>query len=111
MSIIYNRLKDLNVAETQEIKHLIEIAYEKFIRDFKKSKLIVDVHKFEKLGARAKYSIHLRLEDPSILLTAEETDWELPKALHKTIANLEEEVRKKVKKEISGKSGPKHFLE
>ena len=111
MCIIYNRLKDLNAAETQEIKRLTEIAYEKFLRDFKKSKLIVDVHKFEKLGARAKYSIHLRLEDPSILLTAEEADWELPKALHKTIANLEEEVRKKVKKEISGKSGPKPFLE
>ena len=69
----------------------------------------MDVHKFEKAGARAKYSIHLRLEDPSILLTAEEADWELPKALHKTIQNLAEEVRKKSKREVTRKGGPKPF--
>lgn len=109
MSIIYNRLKDLNAAETQEVKRLTEVAYEKVLRDFKQSKLIVDVHKFEKAGARAKYSIHLRLEDPSILLTAEEADWELAKALHKTIANLEEEVRKKSKRSLTRKGGPKPF--
>ncbi len=111
MSIIYNRLKDLNAAETQEVKHLTEVAYDKILRDFKHAKLIVDVHKFVKAGARAKYSIHLRLEDPSILLTAEEADWELAKALHKTIQNLSEEVRKKSKKEISNKVGPKPFME
>ncbi len=109
MSIIYNRLKDLNAVETQEIKHHTEIAYEKVLRDFKNSKLIVDVHKFEKAGGKAKYSVHLRLEDPSLLLTAEEVDWNLVKALHKTIDNLSEEVRKKSKKEITRKGGPKPF--
>lgn len=109
MSIIYNRLKDLNAIETQEVKHLTETVYAKVSRDFKHSKLIVDVHKFEKAGARAKYSIHLRLEDPSILLTAEEADWDLVKALHKVSKNLEEEVRKKSKKEITKKGGPKPY--
>jgi ribosome-associated translation inhibitor RaiA len=108
MSIIYNRLKDLNAAETQEVKRLSEQAYEKVQRDLFGSKLVVDVHKFEKAGARAKYSIHFRVEHPSTLLTAEEADWELAKALHKTIANLTEEVRKKARKETK-KTGPKPY--
>jgi|SRR3989344_1180172 len=109
MAIIYNRLKDLNVAETQEVKKLSEQMYDKVERDLYGSKLIVDVHKFEKAGARAKYSIHFRVEHPSTLLTAEETDWELAKALHKASANLSEEIRKISKKEITRKGGPKPY--
>ncbi len=109
MGIIYNRLKDLNAVETQEVKRLSEQMYEKIERDLYGSKLVVDVHKFEKAGARAKYSIHFRVEHPSTLLTAEEADWELAKALHKTISNLTEEIRKISKKEISRKSGPKPY--
>lgn len=110
MGIIYNRLKDLNSVEAQEIKRLSEQVYDKVQRDLYGSKLIVDVHKFEKLGARSKYSIHYRIEHPSILLTAEEADWDLVKALHKASANLIEEVRKKAKKETR-KIGPKSYLE
>ncbi len=98
MSIIYNRLKDLNAVETQEVKRLSEQTFEKVQRDLFDCKLIVDIHKFEKAGARAKYSIHYRIEHPSTLLTAEEADWELAKALHKAGDNLLEEVRKKVSK-------------
>ncbi|MSR86398.1 hypothetical protein EXS74_03305 [Candidatus Woesearchaeota archaeon] len=108
MSIIYNRLKDLNVVETQEVKRLSEQTFEKVKRDLFDCKLIVDIHKFEKAGARAKYSIHYRVEHPSTLLTAEETDWDLAKALHKASDNLLEEVRKKAKKETR-KTGPKPF--
>ena len=108
MSIIYNRLKDLNVVETQEVKRLSEQTFDKVQRDLFHCKLIVDVHKFEKAGARAKYSVHYRLEHPSTLLTAEEADWELAKALHKVGDNLLEEVRKKEKK-MRRKTGPKPF--
>src|SRR3989344_2083732 len=109
MSIVYNRLKDLNAVETQEVKRLSEQTFDKVQRDLFHCKLIVDVHKFEKAGARAKYSIHYRLEHPSILLTAEEADWELAKALHKASANLSEEIRKISKKEITRKGGPKPY--
>ena len=108
MSIIYNRLKDLDATETQEVKRQSEQAYDKVQRGLYGSKLIVDVHKFEKAGARAKYSIHFRVEHPSILLTAEETDWVLATALHKAVANLAQEVQKKAKKDTR-KGGPKPY--
>lgn len=108
MGIIYNRLKDLNVAEIQEVKRQSEQAFDKVKRDLFDCKMIVDVHKFEKAGARAKYSIHFRVEHPTIILTAEEADWELVKALHKGSDNLLEEVRKKARKETK-KTGPKPF--
>jgi len=109
MGVIYNRLKDLNVAEMQEVKHLTEGAYAKFQRDFYKSKLIVDIHKFEKAGARAKYSVHFRLEGPSLLLTAEEVDWELSRALHKTIANMGQEIQHTFKRDAMRKTGKKPY--
>ncbi len=111
MGIIYNRLKDLNIAETQEVKRLSEQVYDKVQRDLFGAKLVVDVHKFVKAGARAKYSIHFRVEHPSILFTAEEADWELPKALHKAIANLSEEIRKSSKKGNARKGMSKTYLE
>ncbi len=104
MSIIYNRLKDLNAIEIQEVKRFSEQAYDKVQRDLVGSKLIVDVHKFSRTGAREKYSIHFRVEHPSILITAEDDDWDLPKAFHKTISNLVEEMRKKSKTELKQKA-------
>ena len=107
MGIVYNRLKTLNAAETEQVKQLSTMLYGKVSRDAFHAKLVVDVHKFEKAGARAKYSIHYRLEHPSTILTAEEADWVLARALHKAAANMQEEGRHKFRKETGRKTTPK----
>lgn len=98
MAVIYEGLKDLKQDEIKLIKELVEPGYERVKRDFVNSKLVVDVQKADKAGNRAKYTVHLRLDNPSLLLTAEESDWELHKVLHKTLDNLQEQVRKKSNK-------------
>ena len=109
MGIIYNRLKELDAVETQEVKKLSEAFFKKLGKEFLSAKLIVDIHKFVKAGARAKYSVHLRLEHPSTILTAEEADWDLAKALHKTVKNMQQEVQHKFKLGVTKKTGPKPF--
>jgi len=108
MTVEYKRLKDFTALEVKEIKNLSESAFKKFQRDFKNSKLIVDIHRFEKAGDRCKYSVHLRLDDPSLILTAEQADWDLVRALHKTISNMEEEIKHKYKKETK-RGGPRTY--
>ncbi len=71
------------------------------------NKLLVDVNKKCKAGNRAKYAVHLRLEHPNLIMSAEEEEWELVKALHKTIDNLMEQVRKKDRKTVMQKKGEK----
>lgn len=100
MAIIYEGLKALKPEEIKVIKDLVEQGYEKIQRDFFNSKLIVDLHKMEKAGKRAKYSVHLRLDHPSLMMSAEEAEWELEKALHKTMDNLMEQVRKNSERTI-----------
>jgi hypothetical protein len=92
MGIKYINLKDFSTMEQREIKDKSEKEYKKIIRDFKDSSLIVEVKKMEKAGDRCKYSVHLRLEGgTSLILTAHQTDWDLPRALHKTLDNLKNE--------------------
>ncbi|MBI5798013.1 hypothetical protein HZA98_03875 [Candidatus Woesearchaeota archaeon] len=111
MAVIYNRLKDFTASEMDQIKSLTKVTHDKIRRSFKDAKLIVDVHRMEKAGARCKYSVHLRVDDPSLILSAEQADWDLTRALHEAIANLEQEVQHKYKKGITRKGGPKPLME
>jgi ribosome-associated translation inhibitor RaiA len=112
MAIIYGGLKDLNSIEEQQLKLLVEHEAGKVEREFSNAKLVVEIDKAEKAGARAKYSIHLRLEDPSLLLTAEDADWDLVKAVRVTFGKLLEQAQKNSKKAVASrlkKEGKKNF--
>ncbi|MBS3170755.1 hypothetical protein J4223_03155 [Candidatus Woesearchaeota archaeon] len=113
MAVIYGGLKDLNSIEVQQIKLLVDQEYVKVEREFKEAKLIVEIGKAEKAGARAKYSIHLRLEDPNLMLTADDADWDLVKAVRVTFGKLIEQAQKKSKKAVvkkMKKDGKKNFI-
>lgn len=98
MVVVYGGLKNLNSIEEQQMKLVVEQEYGKIEREFSGSKLVVEVRKAKKAGARAKYSIHLRLEDPSLMLTAEDADWDLVKAIRMTFGRLFERAQKTSKK-------------
>ncbi len=91
-------LKKFNVLEISTIKSLSDQYYRKLVRDFKEGKLRVTAKKFVKAGERSKYSIHLRIDCPSLILNATDADWELPRALHKAFTNLQNEVKKRFKR-------------
>jgi len=97
--IKYKGLRRLNTLQIQEVKALTETEFKKIKYDFKDSDIFVDVKKQEKTGNRFKFSFHIRVESPSTILTAEQADWDVMKALHKTFDNLKTEVTHKFKKE------------
>jgi len=113
MAVIYGGLKDLNSIETQQVQLLVDQEYGKVEREFRNAKLVVEIGKAEKAGARAKYSIHLRLEDPSLMITADDADWDLVKVVRAGFVKLLEQVNKKSKKAVAKKmkkDGRKAFM-
>jgi len=91
---------DIEKAGDQEdyIKSLIEKTASKLDPDtLKDSKLIVDLKEHEKEGSRKKFSFHIKLEAPSTMLSAHADDWDLVKATHKVLDNLENEFQHKFK--------------
>ncbi len=112
MGLIYGGLKELNSIEVQQTKLIVEQEFGKVEREFKDAKLVVEVAKAEKAGARAKYFIHLRLEDPSLMLTAKDADWDLVKAIRITFGKMIEQAQKNSKKAVMSKlkkEGKKNF--
>lgn len=101
MVVEYVRMRGLDAVEIELVKEKVGAAYPKLLRDIKDAKLIVDVHTFHKRGERKKFSVHLRVDGPSLRLTAEEADWSLSRALQKVIGNLQQEVRHVFKKEVT----------
>lgn len=97
MGISFIGLKNFNVLEMESIKSISETYYSKILRDFKEGNLIVNAKKFVKAGERSKYSVHLRIQNPSMILNATDADWELPRALHKAFTNLQNSAKKRFK--------------
>ena len=97
--IKYKGLRRLNTLQIREVKRLTEQEFRKIKYDFKDCDIFVDVKKQEKAGNRFKFSFHIRVESPSIVLTAKQADWDIMKALHKAFDNLKSEVTHKFKRE------------
>ena len=96
----YIGLKNLSPIEVKEIIRQTSLAHKRLHRDFPGLILLVYVKKHPKLGKKDKFTVRLRLEGThSVVLYAKQADWDLSKALHKTISNLEQEVRHKFKRE------------
>ena len=109
MGIEYIGLRECTIEEIQEIKSVTEAAYKKLLRDFPKDPSFqVHVKKYGSSGARSKYSVHLRLNEPTQKLEATQDDWELARALHRAMDNLNAEVRHWYKHEVTPKK-PKGY--
>ncbi|MBI5871919.1 hypothetical protein HZB88_02435 [archaeon] len=99
MEIEYIGLKAFTVIEADTIRSISENYFNKILREFNQGKILVNVKKFVKAGLRSKYSVHLRVDHPSLVLNATDSDWELARALHKCFTNMRNEVKKRFPKE------------
>ncbi|MBI2667429.1 hypothetical protein HYX17_01515 [Candidatus Woesearchaeota archaeon] len=100
-NISYLGLKKLDDLEIMTINRLTERFYSRINKEFEDSSLTIDIKKYKSTGKRSKYSIHLRINHPSIknILAAKQYDWDLATALHKTFDNILNEIEHKSKKE------------
>jgi len=83
---------------TQLEKNTIEEFSNKHFKKLRiKGNLIVQCKKHD-LGGRVKYSFHVRVESPDIILNAKASSWELEKCLHGLFNKLLREEEHKFKK-------------
>ncbi len=99
MPIEFIDLKILNEEEIPILNKLVKEYYTKFERDLKNPKLIIHFKKYKKSGNQVKYSIHSRIDSPSIILSANAHDWDFARTLHKVFKKLEQEFQHKFKTE------------
>ena len=100
--IIYSRIKELSPDEFSRMKELLSIFHEEVNKSFD-SNLYVDVHIYDSKGKeskRKKYVVNLRLDAPAKRIAAEDFDWDIAKATHKVIDNLNNELKHIMKKDI-----------
>lgn len=96
--IKYIDLNKLNTEDQNIIKEIIDINYEKIHREIHNiTNLVVHVKLYEKGGKAKKYSIHMRMESPSLKFTSNLSGWDLKKTLHRTINNLIKEIQHKIR--------------
>lgn len=82
-----------------EEKRIIELASEYYdkVKRSKAALLVLHGKKHEHDGGKSKYSFHARLEGVGALVEVRDDDWDLSRALHRTLRKLENAVQKKYK--------------
>ena len=93
-------IKDFEKEEEEQIKE-ISLRYMEKLERFLSNDFVLKFHgkKYDKEGRKAKYSFHVRIEDPSIVLSSKAFDWELHTAVRKVMEKLLNEAEHKFKKQ------------
>ncbi|MBU4502636.1 MAG: hypothetical protein KKA79_08620 [Nanoarchaeota archaeon] len=108
--ITYKGLRKLDAMEISTIYNLTEKNFPKIQRHFSNASLTIDIKKAAVAGTRARYTILLRLAAPTkIMLSAEHTDWDLTRAIHRAFDNVKNEAKHRFKVGISIKRRQKNF--
>ena len=95
MDVIYRGLKKLGEIESSTVSILVDRYLPKIERLAHANKLIIGIKEYDKEGNRSKYSIHARLEAPSVFIAAKAHDWDLRRTLHKVLKKIENEAQHK----------------
>lgn len=93
-------LENFDSIEKHKIMDYAKKFDDKLLRDAK-GLLIVHAKKHTKGGRRVKYSFHVRLEAPEILISVQDDDWILATALHKVFEKVSNQFHHKFKTEGS----------
>lgn len=101
MPIEYRDLKVLGDEEKPILNKLVREYYRKISIKIKNPTLILKFRKYKASGKRAKYSIHTRVDSPSLLATAEAFDWDFARAMHKVMRKVLNELKHKYRLEGS----------
>ncbi len=96
-NITYVGLKNLDSFEISKVQTVVDRCFPKIQRHFSNASLTVNIKIADATGTRKRYTISLRVSAPSVILSAEHTDWELQRAIHRTFDGLENEARHKFK--------------
>ena len=99
MPVQFIGLKDFTPEETEIITDISEHYHEKLRIKVKKFLIKAHPKKHDKTGNRTKYTLHLRLETPSILAVSEAYDWDLSRVMHECFKKLKREIDHKLKLE------------
>ncbi len=110
--MIYSRIKELNPDEFLRMKEILAPFYERVKKSFD-SNLYVDIHIYDSKGSenkRKKYVINLRLDlNGRKKVVAEDFDWDIAKAVHKVINNIDNEL-KRISKKDSNRIKMRHAI-
>jgi len=109
--IKYIGLKELDINEQAIVKDILEEEYEKIHRLIKN---ITNVNFHIKLynieGKAKKYSVHIKIEAPTRIFTANTADWDLAKVTHECINAVKKEIESYLAKSKKEKLELKKFI-
>jgi len=84
--------------EKATANRLVNEYYQKIFRELKNiTEVTVHIKAWTKGGKRKKYDIRIRAIAPTRIFEAQESDWDLARALHKVFNNVEREIQHKLK--------------
>lgn len=104
MPIKFIGLKSLSDNEIYTLNRICDSSLPKIERDFKRSRIVLRIKKYDSEGKRARYSLHSQIIAPSLKFTAKADSWTFSTALHKIFNKLEIEITKKTDRKIRQKT-------
>ncbi|MBS3171394.1 hypothetical protein J4449_02150 [Candidatus Woesearchaeota archaeon] len=99
MALNFVGLNSLDESEISKLTMYSERFYQKICRTANDPLVVLHVKKMKSSGKRCKYSIHGRVEAPSLLASVEYSDWDFIRTLNKTFSRIENEIGHKFKTE------------
>jgi hypothetical protein len=96
-------LNELGDKDKETIIRVIDHDYEKTHSALKKATAIVFHIKVLAKGKAKKYSIHIRAEVPTKLITAKAVDWDIARATHKAMDKINGEMDHLSKRKLGDK--------
>lgn len=103
MTIRFIDLKTLDDDELQVAQRLVSKYYQKLQQMFPKSSLEIKFKKYRRTGKRSKYSVHCRVDAPSVIARANASYWDLALTMHKVLNKTHNELEHKYKLESQHK--------
>ena len=97
MGLSFIGVNSLDESELDKLSAYSEKFYNKTCRTFSDPLVILHIKKMKNTGNKCKYSIHGRVEAPSLLASVEYSDWDLVKTLNRTFEKIENELDHKFK--------------
>ncbi|MBL7051567.1 MAG: hypothetical protein ISS01_00595 [Nanoarchaeota archaeon] len=98
--IKYTGLKKLTATDIYEVQKQSLALLRRVQRKFNNANLNINLKTHDTNGKKRKYTINIKVEkNRKLIARSKHADWDLPRTMHKTIKNLEQEIQHKYKTE------------
>ena len=95
MAIQYSGIDSLDETEKFKLIKISEREYPKITIHLPDATLMLIIKKHSKTGNRHKYSLHAKVDNPTLKFRAETFAWDISEATHKIFEKLHNEIKKK----------------